>query len=212
MAGRNKKRSRGAAPASYLGPPALLNGEDLAAYEALRDQFLDYVKPSDIFEQIYIHDIIDLQWEMMRWRRLSAALIKSEQYLAAKDHLSSAIGILKAVELHDGCRRGDPKAMEQVEAVLAKVGPSMDELAARTLARRLEQIESLNHLIATAEVRRAALVRELSGHREGLKRLLKGAIATVEGVEYKEVREKDDGTDGAMPAEASAKDGEAKAA
>ena len=57
---------------AWLGPPPLLEGEDAAAYDELLGRISGAVKPSDIFEEIWVQDIVDLVWEVVRLRRLSA--------------------------------------------------------------------------------------------------------------------------------------------
>jgi len=56
---------------AWLGPPPLLEGEDAAAYAELLGRISRAVKPSDTFEEIWVQDIVDLEWEARRWRRLT---------------------------------------------------------------------------------------------------------------------------------------------
>ena len=46
-----------------LGPPPLLAGEDLAAYEALHARIFKAISPADAIEEIWAGDIADLTWE-----------------------------------------------------------------------------------------------------------------------------------------------------
>ena len=45
---------------ALFGPPPLLEGEDTAAYDDLLVRISGAVKPADIFEEIWIRDIVDL--------------------------------------------------------------------------------------------------------------------------------------------------------
>src|ERR1035437_6169614 len=51
-----------------FGPPTLLKGEDAAAYDDLFARVSGNLKPSDIFEEIWVREIVDLIWERFRWR------------------------------------------------------------------------------------------------------------------------------------------------
>jgi hypothetical protein len=48
----------------------LLEGEDAAAYDELLVRISGAVKPTDIFEEIRIREIVDLVWGAFRLRRL----------------------------------------------------------------------------------------------------------------------------------------------
>jgi hypothetical protein len=57
-----------------------VDGEDPAAYDELRAKISAGVKPADIFEQIWVRDLADLDWEVMRWRRLKVNLMNATAY------------------------------------------------------------------------------------------------------------------------------------
>ena len=70
----------GTIAASHLeifGPPPLLDGESQEVYDALLARVTGTVNPKDIIEEIWVHDIVDLVWEILRLRRLKAALLSS---------------------------------------------------------------------------------------------------------------------------------------
>ena len=177
------------APIKYLGAPALIEGDDKAAYYALHDKIVDFVKPKDVFEEILVREIVDLQWETMRYRRLKAALMSSDLYIAVRDMLLPICGVVEASKISDGCAKRDPEAMARLKEILASVGVSMDVLNARTLARRINDVERIDRLAENAELRRTRALRELEKHRSGLAKILRGAIVDVEEGEYKEIKE-----------------------
>ena len=57
---------------ALFGPPPLLAGEDFAAYDELLARVSGGVKPADIIEEIWVREIVDLTWEIFRWRRVKA--------------------------------------------------------------------------------------------------------------------------------------------
>jgi hypothetical protein len=47
-----------------FGEPQLLEGEDPAAYDELLARFRAAVKPVDIIEEMFIADVVALEWEV----------------------------------------------------------------------------------------------------------------------------------------------------
>jgi hypothetical protein len=56
---------------AVFGPPLLLEGEDAAAYDELLGRICAALKPVDIIDELFIADIVALEWEVLRWRRLN---------------------------------------------------------------------------------------------------------------------------------------------
>src|SRR6516165_10707167 len=61
---------------AVFGPPLLLEGEDAAAYDELLARVCAAVKPLDVIDEILIADILALEWEVLRWRRLKRTLMR----------------------------------------------------------------------------------------------------------------------------------------
>jgi hypothetical protein len=61
---------------TVFGPPLLLEGEDAAAYDELLARVCTAVKPADIIDEMFIADIVALEWEVLRWRRLKWTLMQ----------------------------------------------------------------------------------------------------------------------------------------
>src|ERR1700736_2408047 len=77
---RNKPKSKSMtlAPArmKLFGQPQLLEGEDAAAYDELLARIRAAVKPVDIIAEMFIADVVSLEWEVLRGRRLKSSLIR----------------------------------------------------------------------------------------------------------------------------------------
>ena len=91
------------APRSVFGQPLLLVGEDAAAFEQLRAQFRAAVRPVDIIEEMFVSDVVDLQWEILRWRRVKTSLLRTSVRSALKSFLSETLEFesLEVFELFD---------------------------------------------------------------------------------------------------------------
>jgi hypothetical protein len=142
---------------SPFGPPPLLEGEDAAAYDELFGRVCAAVKPVDIIDEIYIADVVTLQWDILRWRRLKLSLIKAslrgplqnfltgaldyreyrqgfEQNLA--EILQSRLSQEQAQELAHRCARSEQDAIKEVEIVLQAAGLKMSKILDQALADR----------------------------------------------------------------------------
>ena len=60
---------------ALFGRPLLIEGEDAAGYDQILARICCAVKPLDIIEEIFIADLVFLEWEVLRWRRLKSILI-----------------------------------------------------------------------------------------------------------------------------------------
>jgi hypothetical protein len=92
---RPKSKSMTSAPAPRLalfGQPGLLEGEDAAAYDQLRSRIYAAVKPLDIVEEMFIEDVVSLEWEVLRWRRLKSSLIRARGLAALEEFFCKELG------------------------------------------------------------------------------------------------------------------------
>jgi hypothetical protein len=60
-----------------LGPPAIVEGEDEARYDRLLAGIVQTVQPVDVLEWIWVRDIVDQQWELLRYRSAKAEYINA---------------------------------------------------------------------------------------------------------------------------------------
>src|SRR5262245_27929008 len=59
-----------------LGEPPLLATESPNQYYALLIELVREVKPSDIIEWLWVKDVADLTWDILRYRRIKAAYLE----------------------------------------------------------------------------------------------------------------------------------------
>src|SRR5215468_4476812 len=62
---------------ALLPKSPLLITESPDEFDALRDAFEREIKPRGIIEQMYVHDISSIVWEILRLRRCKAVMINS---------------------------------------------------------------------------------------------------------------------------------------
>ena len=72
-----KSTSKAISRHSLFGPPPILEGEDAAAYDELFGRVCAAVKPVDVIDEMFMADVVALEWEVLRWRRLKLSLIRA---------------------------------------------------------------------------------------------------------------------------------------
>jgi hypothetical protein len=55
---------------SFADPSGLLPGEDRQDFEAIRQMMIDDIKPETNLEWLWVFDLVELSWEILRYRRL----------------------------------------------------------------------------------------------------------------------------------------------
>jgi hypothetical protein len=170
-----------------FGPPALVGGEDPAAYEGMRLQISEAVKPQDFIEEIWIRDVVDLTWDSLRMRRLKATLLTSTTSQGLNALLSPLLGFKPAEELSKKWAARDREAVKKVDQQLATMGLNMDAPIAQALAIRIDQFDRLDRMIMNAEGRRNAALREVDRHRSSLAQALRQASDDVIEAEFEDV-------------------------
>jgi hypothetical protein len=173
---------------SFLGPPPLLEGEDLAGYNELLARITAAVKPADIFEEIWVADIVHLTWEVARWRRLQQHLIKASTHTgvqAVMGPMQTEPG--EALSLSLGWASGRARVINKVKNRLASANLTVDAITALTVAKKISEIEHINHWTMNAEMRRNAALREIERHRATFGKALRSVSDNVVDAEFEPI-------------------------
>ena len=191
---------------SLFGPPPLIEGEDVAAYCQLSAQISAGVKPSDILEDIWVRDIVDITTDIFRLRRLKSKLLKA----AVSDARDRAVKPILDRELdqllrelwkkqqeekqqrepelsrEDWKKRAeqDPVVIKKLNEVrtAAESGLDIDSLIARAFVNELEHIERIDHLTTIAEGRRNSILREIDRRRAFFAEMLRETLRKIEDI------------------------------
>jgi hypothetical protein len=173
-----------AEPARFIcfGPAPLFDGEDSAGYDELLARVSGAIKPADIIEEIWIRDIVGLTWETLRLRRARAALLAATRYVGVKRVLMPLCGT-KAYDLSERWARREDEAVAAVDRHLVTAGLTMDAVMAQTMSAEIELVEKMDRMIASAEIRRNATLREIERHRSALAARLREATRDGDNVQ-----------------------------
>jgi hypothetical protein len=165
---------------TLFGPPPLFDGEDAEMYDQLEREISAAVTPADILENIWVRDIVDLTLEVFRLRRLTANLMKANEYKGLIETLAPLVGRSQAETLAEGWAARKPDVVEEVTKTLTSAGQTTDSIVAQTFSLKLNDIERMQHMMALAEARRNATLCEIDRHRQTLGQKLRRAAQQLE--------------------------------
>jgi hypothetical protein len=178
-----------------FGPPALLLAESPTEYWRLYSLFQADFAPADVIEKMWLRDLVDLQWEVRRWRRLSSEFLSSSNHFG----LDKILGSLQPydgseMELKRNWMRRDPTAIAEVSRLLNLAGLTEDAILAQTLAVKLDQIDRIDRMTFQAERRRDLAIQQIERRREDVAARARAAVKRsdeeeIEDVEFKELCE-----------------------
>jgi hypothetical protein len=157
--------------AEILGDPPGLITEDRHADDQLMAQLALERKPRNINEWMFVRDIADISWEILRHRRAIAGVFaitfKKALAMIASDVLRTNRldpGRLQANALAESWFEGADQR-EQVKSQLAKYGLDAQAIVAQTYILMADALDKLHRLLALAEARRTAVARNFHEYR-----------------------------------------------
>lgn len=162
-------------------------GESAEDYRRIEKQISQAVKPEDVFEHIWVRDITDLVWDVIRHRRMKFHLLQNGMPNAIRKILTNISGPSDDSAFITGWMAGNEDSRKGLERILNKNGLTMDSVLAEALTIKLPDIERIDRLIASAEARRNMVLREISRHRDALASALARVSARIEDAEFAEV-------------------------
>jgi hypothetical protein len=168
-----------------FGPPPLFDGEDPEIYDQLLTQISTTVMPTDIFEDIWVREVVDLTLEVFRLRRLKASLMKANAYKGLSETLAPLVGRSQAETLAEGWAARKSDVVEEVNKILMSAGLTTDSILAQTFCLKVNDIERIEHMIALAEARRNDALREIDRHRQTLGQKLRRAAQQLEDGQFR---------------------------
>ena len=154
----------------------LLITESADEFHALRDAFEQEIKPRGIIEQIYVHDISGIVWEILRLRRCKVVIIN----LALRSALQS---LLKQLLRQPGQSEYDvedeaqtlaqswftvQEAKKQVSEILSRFDLDESAIEAEAIRRSSADLELLDRMLASLETRRNKALGCVAEYRASL--------------------------------------------
>ncbi len=162
---RSKRARLAAGPLALFGEPLLLEGEDADAYDELLARVRAEVNPIEVIEEMLILDMVALEWEVLRWRRLKTTLIRVHGLKALQGFLVPKLeyglysdcfeerltNILQqnlpedqmgefAQKLGRDCAQNKPDAVDRVNKILDRIGLHLDDILENAQAKKAQDL------------------------------------------------------------------------
>jgi hypothetical protein len=165
--------------------PHLLPGENHRDFAIIQKMVIEEVQPETFMEWLWTLDLVELSWEILRYRRLKMRILALDRSAAIEAIILRIDGEGLPIEAMSMVRqharraaadwRTDPRAAVDIEAHLERRGFGQIDIDAQVIAQAREVFEMFDHLMQSAQSRRVALLREICVRREFARR----ARATV---------------------------------
>ena len=137
---------------------------------------IDEVQPESFVEWIWTLDLVELSWEIQRYRHLKNRMLEVHRTAAIEAILTRVDGEGMPVEAmpmvqHHARQaavewRDDQEAAIEIEARLARSGFDQLDINAEVFVQAREHFAMFDQLMQSAQSRRIALLREISVRRE----------------------------------------------
>jgi hypothetical protein len=168
-----------------LPPPCLLPSESRKTFKDVRDGFLDALGPTDALEMFFIANVVDLAWEVQRYRRMRADLLSAVRHTGL-DYLvpegseeEGDLGRDTWVADIRFAKQGLEPASDRLKRRLAHAGITMQQVEAATLLQGLPDVERICRLEDIAQARLHACLEDLERRRDRLAARARSALAVA---------------------------------
>jgi hypothetical protein len=142
---------------------------------------IDEVRPESCMEWLWTLDLVELSWEILRYRRLKMRIIALDRVAAIEAIVlrvdGEGVPPIEAVPMvRQYARRAaadwraDPQAAVDIEAHLKRNGFDQTDINAQAIAQVRELFLLFDDLMQSAQSRRVALLREICVRREFARR------------------------------------------
>lgn len=149
--------------------PPLIAGESREDYVLLRQLLIEDIQPRSNIEWLWLFDLAELSWEMLRYRKLKVRAIEMHRVKAIEALLLQIDGaglpendpaLLKYAKINSAECRADPLAMQEVEARLAARGLDSSAITAVTVLQAQAAKALFETIAFRAQDRRTLLLRQ----------------------------------------------------
>jgi hypothetical protein len=154
----------------------LLITESAEEFDALRDAFEQEIKPRGIIEQMYVHDMSAIVWEILRLRRCKVVVINSAFRSALQDLLTQLLKEPGQYDWHvqneaQALAQGwftDKEAKKQVSEILSRFDLDESAIEAEAIRRSSADLELLDRMLTSLESRRNKALGCVAEYRASL--------------------------------------------
>jgi len=160
---------------ALLPKSPLLITESADEFDALRDAFEREIKPRGIIEQMYVHDICSIVWEILRLRRCKVVIINAAFSCALENLLVQLRPPgQQDFQARDGARKlahawfTDKEAQKRVLETLGRFNLEESAIEAEAIRRSSSDLESVDRMLTSLESRRDKALGCVAEYRASL--------------------------------------------
>jgi hypothetical protein len=160
---------------SLLKPPRLLPGESQTDYATVRQMMIDEVTPQTSIEWLWTIDLIEMSWDVVRYRSLREKALEISREAAVESLLQEIDGwgippaARKMAQRYTRRNveqwRDDPTAAAEIEARLNSKGIDATSINIEVFIQARDLFIMFDSLGHSAQSRRIALLREIHARR-----------------------------------------------
>jgi hypothetical protein len=163
---------RNPGPSALLPVPPLLITESQEEFSRIREDLYQEINPVGIIEQMYVDEIADLVWQILRLKRCKAGVTN----LAFHEASARILGQLMDAG-PDVARDwiSDPEIAKQVETGLATYKLDGSVIIAEAIKKSSYELERIETLLASLETRRDRALLRIAQYRGELGAVLRKA-------------------------------------
>jgi hypothetical protein len=168
-------RSMPAELRSLFKAPRLLPGESQSDYAAIRQMMIDEVAPQSSIEWLWTIDLIEMSWDVVRYRSLRAKVLEVYREAAVESllHRIDSLGIppaaLDMAQRHTRRNvelwRDDPREAAEIESRLKSKGIDATSINIEVFLKARDLFVMFDSLMHSAQSRRIVLLREIATRR-----------------------------------------------
>jgi hypothetical protein len=185
----------------FFDLPAMVGDEKFQDYYDFHSAIADAVKPTDIFEWIWVNDFVEAEWDLRRARRIKVQTIKltQEELIAERETEARMIGyriaaarahMLGKAEAENPGKARKNKKDPNPEVAKPEVPKAKDPyLQAKVHMRCGDELDRIDKRISAGEKKRDGNLREIDRRREGSARRLEKAAPEIIDAEFTEAAE-----------------------
>jgi hypothetical protein len=161
---------------TFEEPSCLLPGESRREFELIREMIIEDIGPRTNIEWLWTLDLIELSWEILRYRRLKEKTLQIYRGNAIASLLQRLDGAGMPAQTRNMvrtyCDRAgnewceDRDAACEIEERLARNGFDIAAINAEVFIQAQQAFGMFNQLIQSAQHRRIALLREVASRRK----------------------------------------------
>jgi hypothetical protein len=161
---------------SLADPSGLLPGENRRDFEAIRQMMIDDIEPETNLEWLWIFDLVELSWEILRYRSLKQKILQASRVSAIESILQRLDGAgmpehalqnMRLQTMRNAAEWSDhPKAAMEIESRLERHGIDVVAINAEVFIQTRDTFALFDGLLHSAQSRRIILLREINARRD----------------------------------------------